>query len=208
MPRETPEGESVDYSNLPHLDRPALVSGFIRARIRHSPASETVTSAPNISTRRASPAAPIRRSESSRLETLRRSYDERGISRSAIELSSRDNTNAAYESAWVNWGNWCLERNSDPLRSDLTSVSAYLAHLHAFGKSYSTINLHRSMLSTTLPSTDGSPIGKHPLIIKLLKIGTRQDPVTIPHGIQFESFSLCPRWAVTSFCPCPPYPGN
>ena len=62
-----------------------------------------------------------------------------------------------------------MERNSDPLRSDITSVSAYLAHLHASSKSYSTINLHRSILSTTLPSIDGSPIGQHPLIIKLLK---------------------------------------
>jgi hypothetical protein len=172
MSRKTPAGESVDYTNLPHLDRPALVPGFIGAHSRHSPAPASVANATDISTGRTSPAAPILRSQSSRLETLRRSYDVRGFSRSAIELflaGSRGNTIAAYESAWVNWGNWCVERNIDSLRSDLASVSAYLAHLHASGKSYSTINLHRSMLSTTLPSIDGSPIGQHPLLIKLLR---------------------------------------
>ena len=169
---ETPSGESINCINLSHLDRPALVSGFVGARMRHSPAPATVASAPYVSARRISSVAPVRRSYFSRLETLRRSYDLQGFSRSTIELflaGCRSNTNAAYESAWVNWRNWCVERNSDPLRSDLALILAFLAQLHAFGKSYSTINLHRSMLSTTLPSIDGIPIGQHPLVIRLLK---------------------------------------
>jgi hypothetical protein len=149
-----------------------MVSGFVGTRLRHSSAPTTVTRAVNISTGRTPSANPIRRVEFSRLEALRRSYNLQGFSQQAIELfvaGSRSNTNSAYESAWGSWFNWCVERNIDPLRSDLAVMSDYLARLHASGKSYSSINLHRSMLSTTLPSIEGIPVGQHPLVIKLLK---------------------------------------
>ena len=45
----------------------------------------------------------------------------------------------------------------------------YLTSLFHSGKSYSTINVSRSMLSSTLSPIDGTKIGSHPLIIKLLK---------------------------------------
>ncbi|KAI9565130.1 hypothetical protein GHT06_008901 [Daphnia sinensis] len=170
-------GKRRTWQKRPWL--PALVPGFIGARMRRSPAPASVTSAPNISPRRNSPATRIRLSEFRRLETLRRAYGVQGFSQPAVELflaGSRTNTNAAYESAWVNWGNWCLEWSSDTLRSDLALVSAFLAHLHASGKSYSTINLHRSMLSTTLSAIDGIPIDQHPLIVKLLKGCYSQNP--------------------------------
>jgi hypothetical protein len=173
------------------MDRPTLVSGFVETCLRHSSVRKTVTRATNISTGRTPSATPIRRVEFSRLEALRRSYNLQGFSQQAIELfvaGSRSNTNSAYESAWSSWFNWCVERNIDPLRSDLAVMSDYLARLHASGKSYSSINLHRPMLSTTLPSIEGIPVVQHPLVIKLstsnppLKCTKSMDPTFFSHS--------------------------
>lgn len=54
------------------------------------------------------------------------------------------------------------------MSNSLNSVLEYLAGLHRAGKSYSAININRSMLSKTLPSVDGHPVGTHPLVKKLL----------------------------------------
>ena len=50
----------------------------------------------------------------------------------------------------------------------LNSVLEFLASLHTEGKAYSTINVHRSMLSSTLPHVDNRPIGQHPLVKSLM----------------------------------------
>lgn len=55
------------------------------------------------------------------------------------------------------------------MRSDLNTILSFLADLFAEGKSYSSINVNRSMLSMTLPHIDGFQIGNHPLVVKLLK---------------------------------------
>lgn len=62
-----------------------------------------------------------------------------------------------------------MERDQDPLSSSLIEILEFLSHLHLSGKAYSTINVHRSMLSVTLEPINGIPIGKHPLIIKLMR---------------------------------------
>lgn len=62
------------------------------------------------------------------------------------------------------------------MSNDLNSVLDYLAGLHASGKAYSTINLHRSMLSKTLGSVDGHSIGEHPLTVRLLKACYNANP--------------------------------
>ena len=53
--------------------------------------------------------------------------------------------------------------------SELKNVLSYLTFLYSDGKAYSTVNVHRSMLSVTLDPIDGHPIGSHPLVIQLLK---------------------------------------
>ena len=54
------------------------------------------------------------------------------------------------------------------MSSSLNGVLEFLASLHASGKAYSTINVHRSMLSKTLPPIDGRPLGHHPFVKSLL----------------------------------------
>lgn len=55
------------------------------------------------------------------------------------------------------------------MENDLIPVLHFLTSLHLAGKSYSTINVHRSMLSATLDPVESSPIGQHPLVVRLLK---------------------------------------
>ncbi len=51
----------------------------------------------------------------------------------------------------------------------MRSVLSYLTHLQLQGKAYSTINVHRSMLSTTLEPCEGVEMGSHPLVVRLMK---------------------------------------
>ena len=82
---------------------------------------------------------------------------------------NRRGTHKAYQSAWRLWYRWCGERSSDPVAPSLSEVLAYLTPLFELGRSYRTINLHRSMLSSTLPAIDGIVIGKHPVVCRLLR---------------------------------------
>ncbi len=45
----------------------------------------------------------------------------------------------------------------------------YLTDLFNSGMAYSSINIHRSMLSSTLDAIEGHKIGEHPLVVQLLK---------------------------------------
>lgn len=69
-----------------------------------------------------------------------------------------------------------MERDTDPLSNNIIQVLEYLTSLHRSGKSYSTINLHRSMLSMTLETIDNTPLGQNPLIVKLLKGCYNENP--------------------------------
>ena len=82
-----------------------------------------------------------------RLAFVRQQYGSLGVSTrvSALLLEgSRDNTNKTYQSPWKSWNNWSDRRSCDP---SLTQVLDYLNFLFDSGKSYRTINLHRSMPS-------------------------------------------------------------
>jgi hypothetical protein len=62
-----------------------------------------------------------------------------------------------------------MGRGKDPMSNDLIGTLEFLADLHASGKSYNTINVHHSMLSRTLGSVEGFPLGCHPLVVDLLR---------------------------------------
>ena len=83
--------------------------------------------------------------------------------------SSTDNqqqrlTSAAYQSARRSRCFWNNGSNSDPLSGSVNQILHYLTGLHDEVKSYSTINLHRSMLYNTFDSIEGLPIGQHRLV--------------------------------------------
>ena len=51
----------------------------------------------------------------------------------------------------------------------IAKVLDFLSSLVSDGKAYRTVNVHRSMLSSTLGKLDGFDLGKHPLVVKLMR---------------------------------------
>ena len=125
----------------------------------------------SISDRSNPSAAPNRLPSVSRMEIIRKDFRREGFLEYLVNLllaGNRASTYSTYESAWRNWLDWCSRRNENPLSVPLASALEFLAELYREGRSYSSLNVHRSMLSKTLPPIDGHPIGVHPLIKNLL----------------------------------------
>jgi hypothetical protein len=108
----------------------------------------------------------------SRLEIIRVGYQRQGFSNEVVRIllgGLRSSSQSAYQSSWVTWSNWwCIRFNFDPMSSSLNNILEFFTFLATNGKTYSTINVARSMLSSTLASVDGFQIGKHPLVTKLM----------------------------------------
>jgi hypothetical protein len=106
------------------------------------------------------------------VEIIGERFRERGFTQTVVRLlmaGNRANTTAGYESALGKWADWYFGKGADPLSANLAYVLEFLADLHAWGKSYSSMNVYRSMLSKTLSSVKGVSIGEHPLVVKLLR---------------------------------------
>jgi site-specific recombinase XerD len=69
-----------------------------------------------------------------------------------------------------------VEGGKDPFSADLAVILDFLSSLKDAGKAYSTINVHRSMLSQTLDLIEGLPIGENPLVVRLLKACYNNNP--------------------------------
>ena len=148
-----------------------MVASHVGDGVRNATSSATVQQSTGFTVGRATPIAELRSAPASRMEIIRQGFRGRGFSSSLVDLlvaGSRTSTLSTYESAWRNWAAWCLQRGENPLSTSLNFVLEFLAELHASGKSYSTINVHRSMISKTLPLVEGKPIGSHPLIKSIL----------------------------------------
>jgi hypothetical protein len=139
--------------------------------LRRSSFIEADVDSPSLSTRDFPSTSCDRIPPTGRLEIIRKSFRLQGFSKPLVNIllaGNRPATHAAYGSAWGNWADWCLRRSENPLSPPLNSVLEFLASLHTEGKAYSTINVHRSMLSSTLPHVDNRPIGQHPLVKSLM----------------------------------------
>ncbi|KAM4795754.1 LOW QUALITY PROTEIN: uncharacterized protein WCC33_000837 [Rhinophrynus dorsalis] len=78
-------------------------------------------------------------------------------------------TKACYISCWSIWTRWCLERDLDPISTDLTNILNFLSFCFQQGKAYRTINCYRSTISMGHILVDNLPVGQHPLVCKLMK---------------------------------------
>ena len=129
-----------------------MVASHVGDGVRNATSSATVQQSTGFTAGRAPPIAELRSAPASRMEIIRQGFRGRGFSSSLVDLlvaGSRTSTLSTYESAWRNWAAWCLQRGENPLSTSLNFVLEFLAELHASGKSYSTINVHRSMISKT-----------------------------------------------------------
>jgi hypothetical protein len=75
----------------------------------------------------------------------------RTISGPASRGRNRDATSACYQSSWNGWLSWCAKRGKNPLSTASSNIILdFLADLYREGKAYRSINVFRSMLSSTL----------------------------------------------------------
>ncbi|XP_071504200.1 uncharacterized protein [Diadema antillarum] len=164
-PSQSPQGQLPESS----LDRPSVEGTTVVPAHPSAPGSPTpppTTGLPN------SPSHSNARAEVTRLDYLSERWRTAGISEQASELiahSWRNNTNKQYDSAWKQWISWCRKLSLDPFSSSIANIVHFLSDQHVLGKNYRTINSYRSALSSVLPSIDGFPVGKHPLVSRVLK---------------------------------------
>lgn len=151
----------------------ALVPGATGAYVRRPVSPSEISEATLVGEKRAAPSAPNLNFTVSRLEIIRRHFQREGFSEPLVNLllaGNRTTTLSTYESAWRNWADWCFRRGENPLSISLALVLEFLSGLYGEGKSYSTINVHRSMQSQTLPNIDGQPM-------RLLQLETSQTQI-------------------------------
>ena len=85
-----------------------------------------------------------------------------GLSEQACTLllaSWREKNNRSYQSAWKIWCGWCSARGMDPLNSHLNALLEFLAHRFQQGKSYRSLNVYCSAISSTFPQINDIPVG-------------------------------------------------
>ena len=168
LPDENPAGRSRASPSDPLLAESTLVPPRTGTINRHTPSSPTSSGPIDFSFGGESSSSTERLDQTSRLDALRRNFEERGLSEDAIALvlsATRTNTRTAYQSAWNAWRSWCCSREKDPLSAGIHDVLNFLADFQK-GGSYRTVNVTRSMLSSTLPvnPVNGDGIGKDPLV--------------------------------------------
>lgn len=174
-PFEDQEGASIISIGNPVLAQCSVVPTRFGASDRRGASHEAGRRVADVTYWRTSPPAVM----VSRMETLRRRFTGQGLSSPVVNLlleGSRRTTRSAYQSAWNHLHSWCLEHGLDSVSADLNPVLEYLTELHAAGYSYSLLNLHRSMLSSTLEQSGTIPVGQLPSVKQLLKGAFNRNP--------------------------------
>ena len=102
--------------------------------------------------------------------------------RSLIQASWRKSTESRYGTCWDHWTDWCKKSGVQCTAPSINSVVNFLSTLFEEGKEWRTINVYRSTLSSTLGPIEGVPVGKHPLVCRLMQgaFHTRTPVKTFP----------------------------
>ena len=100
-------------------------------------------------------------------ETLCFSGDSRTSSKLITE--AKWETACSYELAWTKWVGWFSEKQIDPIHFAVYHILSLSGQLYQAGYEYRTICLYRSSISTYHNRAQGSKIGFHPKVSKLIK---------------------------------------
>jgi Phage integrase family len=168
MSGEDQAGNSGVGFDHPSVARSTMVPDSHSDGVRRPPSPSTSRGPPSLERRKSPPTGRI--APSLRMEALREQLSLQGLPEKVVELivdSNRPATRTAYQSAWVRWRNWCSVRGKDPMSPDVVNLLCYLTSLQEEGLAYSTINIHRSMLSMTLPGETN--LGSNVLVKRLMK---------------------------------------
>ena len=171
VPPEGQGGEGDYRAGSPSVAQSALVppaAGVLsdRACTSHPAAASSETHSGNHTP------CSIRSPQAGRLESLTERLSAKGISQQASALISAGwskGTNKSYQSAWNKWQSWCLQRNLDPLSAPVSTLVNFLTHQFEEGLQHRSINAIRSAVSVTHDQVDGTPIGQHPVVSRLMR---------------------------------------
>ena len=81
---------------------------------------------------------------------------------------------------------YCTRHNIDTFDSSVNQGGEFLAEYFHKGVSYSMVNTARSALSNVFPAKEGTPFGKHPLIIRLLRDMFKQRPSLPRYTVTYD----------------------
>ncbi len=152
---ESPEGRGSGHSDRPVLALQELVQSSNRSAGRASSQATSVRSTA-VTTRRKSTLSKRGKTLPSRLEVIRQSVRRDGFSAEAAEVIAkcrRTSTTSLYDARWRIWGDWCLQREINPVEPSLGQIGDFLLHLFRVKKlSVSAIKGYRSALAIPLLS--------------------------------------------------------
>ena len=78
-------------------------------------------------------------------------------------------TSKAYQTAWRRWVHWCDRRKVDPCSTSIENIANFLTGIFGEGKSHSTLNTYRSAISMSHDKVDGTSVGQHSALCRLLQ---------------------------------------
>ena len=119
---------------------------------------------------------------------LRRRLEQMGCMVSYVDLNLSTNLVEIAMNSWskgtqkqcslhINrWFNYGRRHNIHSFDSSVKQSAEFLAEYFHEGVSYSMVNTARSALSSIFPAKDGTPFGKHSLIVRLLRGMLKQKP--------------------------------
>lgn len=121
--------------------------------------------------------------------TLIDSWDDR--QRSLLASGWRKSTISSYKPAWARWHRWCVTNNVNKNSPAPQDLAKFLTDLHLIEKlAYSTICLHKSVVSTFCPVSSGPPLSSHVIVRQALKAISLGRP----------SSSKAPIWDIKDLC--------
>lgn len=106
------------------------------------------------------------------MEDFWRQWEIPGLSPDAFRLISElwtSGTRKAYRLAWNKWICWCIQRDFNPISTDVVHVINFLTELFESGLSYRTVNIYRSAISAGHSLIDGLPVGQNTLTRRIMR---------------------------------------
>lgn len=179
MPGKSVERCGRPDNNHPTLACTTLVCSGSNDVSRLSGSTPTSGGPAIISTRRKTPAGPVKPSNVDSLESIRQRLKTEGFSGDASTLlleSRRPGTKLAYRGPWQKWCSWAGQRKIDPFQASVGNIANFLTMQLQRGIEYTTLNTYRSAISAYHPEIDNRPIGQHPRITQLLRGAFNRKP--------------------------------
>ena len=179
VPGSPTEGEPS--SNSPDLEDPVLVSKN-PINVHRLPTNHSGETQPDPGKSYPGNATRTCNSPSSRVDYLRRRYQEQQLLEEATELmlsSWREKSSRSYDSQFQKWITWCRMRSINPISCPVGEVVNCLADLSTQGYQYRSLNAFRSTISSVHNKVNGCDVGQNPLVTRLLKGASKTTSATV-----------------------------